>query len=78
MPLVTPLTSQVTSVLLKFDMDAEHCEVAFEFTEVFVQLAVIVGVAAGVLEPQEFRASSAGSSANRKRKYCQRVFWAQM
>jgi len=70
------LTCHVTSVLLRFEMAAVHCDCAFAFTEVFVQLSEMVGTAAGVLEPHEFNTSSAGSSANRSRKYCQRVFWA--
>jgi hypothetical protein len=55
-----------------------HCDCAFAFTEVFVQLAEMVGTAAGVLEPHEFNTSSAGSSAKKIRKYCQRVFWAKL
>ena len=78
LPLVVPLTCHVTSVLLRFDMTAVHCDCAFAFTEVTAQLAEIVGTAAGVFEPHEFKTSSAGSSAKTKIKYCQRVFWAYL
>jgi hypothetical protein len=58
LPLVMVLTSQVATVLLRFAMDAVHCEVAFAFMEVLAQLIEIVGTAAGVLAPQEFKTSS--------------------
>ena len=72
------MTCHVTSVLLRFEMTAVHCDCAFAFTEVAAQLAEMVGVAGGVLEPHEFITSNAGSSARQKRKYCQRVFWAYL
>src|SRR5579872_5835865 len=72
LPPVTPLTCHVASVLFRFEIKAVHCEVAFAFTEVRVQLAEIVGTAAGVgAAPHEFKISTAGSSANTSRKYCQ-------
>ena len=71
------MTCHVTSVLLRFEITAEQTDDPSAFTEVRVQLAEMVGVATGV-EPHEFNTSSAGSSAKKIRKYCQRVFWAKL
>ena len=70
------LTSQLTSVLLRFRIVAVHCTVPFTVTEVAAQEAVIVGVGGGVLElpPQEFRTNSAGRSAKTGSRPCHRAF----
>ena len=77
LPLVTPFTSQVTNVLLKFNMVPVHCTVPFTFTEELAQAAVMLGAAA-VLEPQEFKTSSAGTSMRISREYPQRAFCAHI
>jgi hypothetical protein len=71
------LTCQVATVLVKFDMVAVHCVWASAFKEVLAQVMVIAGVAAVLLEPQEFNTSTDGRRAKMKRK-CQRVFQAQI
>ncbi len=70
---MTPLTSQFTSVLLKFVMVAVNCTVPLTLTVPYSPVTEIVGVAAVEL-PQEFNAASAGSSAKNRNKRCQRAF----
>lgn len=76
-PPATVFTCQFTSVLLKFRMVAVHCTIPLTVTELLLQETEMLGVAA-VEEPQEFKTSSAGRSANVKIKYCQRALWAQI
>jgi hypothetical protein len=79
LPLVVPLTCQLTRVLLRLTMLAEHWAVVFTFTEVGLQATVIVGVVAeDEPEPQEFKTSNAGRSVRIKREYGKRAFGAQM
>ena len=67
LPPATPPASQLTRVLLRFNMVAVHCVCPFTVRDEVAQEAEMLGVATGVLElpprPQEFSAESTGRSA---------------
>jgi hypothetical protein len=78
LPLFMEFTCQVATVLLKFEIVAVHCEVAFAFIEVLAQTTVIAGTAAVVvLEPQAFKSNNTGKSARIRKPFRQRRFRAQ-